>query len=207
MTKAVTANFSFIEPMKAMKVNDLPAGNWLYEIKFDGYRALAIKVDNEVRLISRNRKSFNDDYPVLLDSVKSLKTKSFTIDGEITALDENGRSSFQLLQGYGKAKHTPLVYYTFDLLSLDGADLRSRPLIERRKLLAAAQKCSGEYQILRGANWYKGRASPGSKAVSARRPDRKKTRFSVRAWPALRRLGQSQAYPAARVRHRRLHTA
>jgi ATP-dependent DNA ligase len=73
-----------------------------------------------------NRNSFNDDYPVLIDSLKSLKTKSFTIDGEITALDENGRSSFQLLQGYGKAKHTPLVYYAFDLSSLDGADLRSR---------------------------------------------------------------------------------
>ena len=110
----MTANFSFIEPMKAMKVNELPVGNWLYEMKFDGYRALAFKADKEVRLISRNRKSFNDDYPVLVDSLKSLKTKSFTIDGEITALDENGRSSFQLLQGYGKAKHTPLVYYAFD---------------------------------------------------------------------------------------------
>jgi bifunctional non-homologous end joining protein LigD len=60
--------------------------------------------------------------------------------GEITALDENGRSSFQLLQGYRKAKHTPLVYYAFDLLSLDSADLRSRPLIERRKLLAKLLK-------------------------------------------------------------------
>ena len=82
MTKAAT-NFSFIEPMKAMKVNKLPAGDWLYEMKFDGYRALAFKADREVRLISRNRNSFNDDYPVLVDSLKSLKTKSFTIDGEI----------------------------------------------------------------------------------------------------------------------------
>jgi len=89
------------------------------------------------RSLERNRKSFNDDYPVLIDSLsKSLKTKSFTIDGEITALDKNGRSSFQLLQGYGKAKRTPLVYYAFDLLSLDSADLRSRPLTQRRKLLA-----------------------------------------------------------------------
>ena len=132
---------------------DLPTGNWIYEIKFDGYRALAFKADKEVRLISRNRNSFNDDYPVLIDSLKSLKTKSFTIDGEITALDDNGRSSFQLLQGYGKAKHTPLVYYAFDLLSLDGADLCSRPLAQRRKLLAKLlKKNSGEYQILRGAN-------------------------------------------------------
>jgi len=113
-------------------------------MKFDGYRAIAIKADKEVRLVSRNRKSFNDDYPVLIDSLKSLKAKSFTIDGEITALDENGRSSFQLLKGYGKAKHTPLVYYAFDLLSLDSADLRSRPLIERRKLLAKLLKKAPE---------------------------------------------------------------
>jgi bifunctional non-homologous end joining protein LigD len=65
--------------MLALAVQDLPTGNWLYEIKFDGYRALAIKADKEVRLISRNRKSFNDDYPVLVDSFKSLKTKSFAI--------------------------------------------------------------------------------------------------------------------------------
>jgi bifunctional non-homologous end joining protein LigD len=143
MTKAAT-NFSFIEPMKAMKVNELPAGDWLYEMKFDGYRALAFKADKAVRLISRNRNSFNDDYSVLVDSLKSLKTKSCTIDGEITALDENGRSSFQLLQGYGKAKHTPFVYYAFDLLSLDGADLRSRPLTERRKLLAKLLKNAPE---------------------------------------------------------------
>jgi bifunctional non-homologous end joining protein LigD len=131
--------------MMALPVRDLPTGDWIYEIKFDGYRALAIKTDKEVSLISRNRNSFNDDYPVLVDSLsKSLKTKSFTIDGEITALDENGRSSFQLLQGYGKAKHTPLVYYAFDLLSLDSADLRSRPLTERRKLLAKLLKKAPE---------------------------------------------------------------
>src|SRR5208337_4884 len=126
--------------MMALPVRDLPTGNWIYEMKFDGYRALAIKADKEVRLISRNRKSFNDDYPVLIDSLKSLKTKSFTIDGEIPALDEKGRSSFQLLQGYGKGKHTPLVYYAFDLLSLDSADLCSRPLTQRRKLLAKLLK-------------------------------------------------------------------
>ena len=130
--------------MLALPVRDLPVGNWLYEIKFDGYRALAFKADKQVRLISRNRKSFNDDYPVLVDSLKSLKTKSFAIDGEITALDENGKSSFQLLQGYGKAKHTPLVYYAFDLLSLDSADLRSRPLTQRRKLLAKLLKKAPE---------------------------------------------------------------
>jgi bifunctional non-homologous end joining protein LigD len=62
------------------------------------------------------------------------------IDGEIAALDQNGRSSFQLLQSYGIRKQIPLVYYAFDLPSLDGTDLRSRPLVERRKLLAKLLK-------------------------------------------------------------------
>jgi bifunctional non-homologous end joining protein LigD len=62
--------------------------------------------------------------------------KSFVIDGEIAALDQNGRSSFQLLQSYGIRKNIPLVYYAFDLLSLEGTDVRGQPLLGRRKLLA-----------------------------------------------------------------------
>jgi bifunctional non-homologous end joining protein LigD len=131
---------NFIEPMKALRVRELPTGNWLYEMKFDGYRALAFKAGAEVRLLSRNRTLFNDNYPVLVDALKSLKAKNFIIDGEIAALDQHGRSSFQLLQSYGIRKQIPLVYYAFDLLSLDGTDLRSRPLIERRQLLAKLLK-------------------------------------------------------------------
>jgi bifunctional non-homologous end joining protein LigD len=93
-----------------------------------------------VRLISRNRTNFDNDYPQLIDALKSLTAKQATIDGEIAALNDQGRSSFQLLQSYGKAKQTPLVYYAFDLLFLDGTDLRARPLTERRKLLARLLK-------------------------------------------------------------------
>jgi bifunctional non-homologous end joining protein LigD len=140
MKQGAASNFAFIEPMKALRVQDLPAGDWLYELKFDGFRALAFKAGKEVRLISRNRTNFDNDYPQLIDALKSLTAKQATIDGEITALDDKGRSSFQLLQSYGKAKQTPLVYYAFDLLFLDGMDLCSRPLIERRKLLAKLLK-------------------------------------------------------------------
>jgi len=152
--------------------------------------ALAIKADKEVCLISRNRKSFNDDYPVLIDSLKSLKAKNFTIDGEITALDENRRSSFQPLQGYGKAKHTPLVYYAFDLLSLDSADLRSRPLIERRELLAKLlNRSTGEYQISEELTGTKEELLRVAKqfeleGLIAKRPD-----SFVRAWSMQRRMG------------------
>jgi bifunctional non-homologous end joining protein LigD len=123
-------------PMNPLQVRELPVGNWIYELKFDGYRALAFKADKEVRLVSRNRTVFNNDYPQLIDSLTLLTARAATIDGEIAALDQNGKSSFQLLQSYGKTKQTPLVYYAFDLLVLDGTDLRSRPLTERRELLA-----------------------------------------------------------------------
>jgi bifunctional non-homologous end joining protein LigD len=130
------SNYSFIEPMKALLVGDLPTGNWLYEVKFDGYRALAYKSGKEVRLVSRNQIDFGNDYPHLIDSLKLFTAKNFVIDGEIAALDQNGRSSFQLLQSYGKRKNIPLVYYAFDLLKLEGGDFRNCPLVERRKLLA-----------------------------------------------------------------------
>ncbi len=135
MKSGAATNFSFIEPMQALRVGELPVGDWLYEMKFDGYRALAFKAGAE-RLLSRNRTDFNKDYPQLIDALKLLRAKDFIIDGEITVLDQNGKSSFQLLQSYAIRKQTALVYYAFDLLSLDGTDLCKSPLIERRELLA-----------------------------------------------------------------------
>ena len=82
---------SFIEPMNALSIEKLPEGEWLYEIKHDGYRALAFKDGKDVRLVSRNKKAF--DYPQLLEALKLLPTDRVTLDGEIVALDEKGRSS------------------------------------------------------------------------------------------------------------------
>jgi ATP-dependent DNA ligase len=73
-------------------------------MKLDGYRALAFKVGSEVRLLSRNRTLFNENYPQLVNSLKALKAKGFVIDGETAALASDGRSSFQLLQSYGSRK-------------------------------------------------------------------------------------------------------
>jgi bifunctional non-homologous end joining protein LigD len=106
--------------MMALRVGVLPVGNWIYELKFDGYRALAFKADKDVRLLSRNRTNFNNDCPELVDSLRLLTANKVTIDGEIIALDENGKSSFQLLQSYGTGKQIPLVYQAFDLLFLEG---------------------------------------------------------------------------------------
>jgi bifunctional non-homologous end joining protein LigD len=104
--------------MKALPVEKLPEGDWLYEIKHDGYRALAFKDGKDVRLVSRSNKEFN--YPQLVDALKSLPTKHVVLDGEIAALDEKGHSSFQLLQIFKSSGGVPLVYYAFDLLFLEG---------------------------------------------------------------------------------------
>jgi bifunctional non-homologous end joining protein LigD len=130
---------SFVEPMQALPAEKLPEGDWLYEVKLDGYRALAFKDGKEVRLVSRNQKAFN--YPQLLDALKSLWADHVILDGEIVALDEKGRSSFQLLQVFKSSEQrVPLVYYAFDLLFLDGKDLCKEPLSVRRKLLGEVLK-------------------------------------------------------------------
>jgi bifunctional non-homologous end joining protein LigD len=134
MKQGEAATFAFIEPRKALRVQDLPVGDWLYEIKHDGYRALAFKDGKDVRLVSRNKKTF--DYLQLLDALKLVPAQRVTFDGEIAALDEKGRSSFQLLQIFESSGNVPLVYFAFDQLFLDGKDLREQPLSARRKLLA-----------------------------------------------------------------------
>ncbi len=105
---------------------------WLFEIKWDGYRALAYKI-KDVSLLSRNQKSFNQRFPSIVSALKKLPG-SFVLDGEIVILDKKGRSSFQLLQNYQRNNQIPY-YFVFDILHLNGQDLTSIPLIERKKIL------------------------------------------------------------------------
>jgi bifunctional non-homologous end joining protein LigD len=91
--------------MKARPVEKLPEGDWLYEIKHDGYRAMAFKDDRDVRLVSRKKKAF--DYPQLLDALRKLSAQRVILDGEIAALDEKGRSSFQLLEMFKSSGDVP----------------------------------------------------------------------------------------------------
>lgn len=126
----------FIEPMKALLVADAPAGDWLYEIKFDGFRAMAYRDRRGTRLLSRNNKDFAQKFPEVVKAVDALELDDAVIDGEIVALDPQGRSSFQLLQAYEMGQERPpLFFYAFDLLQLNGEDLRDRPLAERKAAL------------------------------------------------------------------------
>lgn len=98
---------AFIEPMKARLASRPPTGKWAYEIKYDGFRALAFKQGNSVRLLSRNNKDLGGRFPQIQRSVASLSVNDAIFDGEIVAVDPQGRSSFQLLQALALGKQRP----------------------------------------------------------------------------------------------------
>lgn len=124
----------FIKPMLASLISHpFDDENWLFEIKWDGYRALA-NIDKKVELFSRNEKSFNQQFSPIVEDLSHLKEQAI-LDGEIVILDSNGRSNFQLMQNYQTTHRGELYYYVFDLLYLNGHDLRDRPLIERKEIL------------------------------------------------------------------------
>jgi bifunctional non-homologous end joining protein LigD len=127
---------AFVEPMKAKLALAPPRGNWIYEIKFDGWRALALKGGRQARLLSRNEKDFGAKFPEIMESVAALDAQDAVLDGEIVALDEKGRSSFQLLQAYELGQERPpIFFYAFDILQLNGLDLKDLPLRERKSKL------------------------------------------------------------------------
>jgi len=139
----------FIEPMKAKLAEKAPAmGDWIYELKFDGFRAIAIKIGKKVSLFSRNEKKLDARFPGIVDAVEKLPVTECVIDGEIVALDEKGRSSFQLLQAHEmEGKKSPLYFYAFDLLQLEGKNLMSLPLEARKRTLE--QVCAGAGETIR----------------------------------------------------------
>jgi len=123
----------FIPPMLLLPTENLPEGpDWLYEIKLDGYRALAIRAHSNVHLRSRNDKDFSTRYRDITNALTALPEET-VVDGEIVALDENGLPSFNLLQNYSASAQ--IVYYVFDVLVLSGRDVMQESLATRRVLL------------------------------------------------------------------------
>jgi bifunctional non-homologous end joining protein LigD len=121
--------------MKALGSEVVPDGRWRCEIKFDGYRALAVLDGGRVELWSRNHKPLDADYPEIVAALAKLKCRDAILDGEIVALDEAGRSRFQLLQGRDLGERPRLRYYVFDLPRLDGEELVELPLEKRQARL------------------------------------------------------------------------
>jgi bifunctional non-homologous end joining protein LigD len=135
-----------LTPMLASAADQLPVGaKWTYEIKWDGYRALAVKEGASVRLISRNQKHLTANYPAVVSAVQSIKEKSVLLDGEIVALDANGRPSFQALQ-HRSTGGLVIAYVAFDVLMVGNKSLIAEPLSTRRKRLHAVLSGSGVMQ-------------------------------------------------------------
>ena len=124
----------FIEPMLLLRREHLPEGaEWMYEVKLDGYRALAIKSAGKVQLRSRNDNDFSARFPCVMTALAAMPDET-VVDGEVVAVDGAGKPSFNALQNYDSSR-SPLFFYIFDLLILSGRELRMEPLSYRRSLL------------------------------------------------------------------------
>ena len=130
--------------MTATVVRTLPEGDqWLYEVKLDGYRALIIKDHEQVQIRSRNEKDLTAAYPGITAAARRLNARTAVIDGEVVAVDDKGHPSFQALQHRAAHPRHTVVFFTFDVLHLNGEDLTRLPLEDRRKQLPAVLKNSG----------------------------------------------------------------
>ncbi len=119
--------------MLLLRTTELADGpGWLHELKLDGFRAVAFKTGGKVYLRSRNDNDFAGRYPTIIKALTKLPDDT-VIDGEVVALDQDGRPSFNALQNYGSA-HAPLLYYVFDVLVLAGKEVMSETLSTQKRV-------------------------------------------------------------------------
>src|ERR1700732_2105838 len=117
--------------MECAAVSNLPEGpDWTYEIKLDGYRALAVRFGADITLFSRRRKSLNRQFPYIVDALADLP-EGTVVDGEVVAIDDRGRPNFNLLQNF-RAEASRIQYYVFALLCWKVRDLTGVAMVERR---------------------------------------------------------------------------
>jgi bifunctional non-homologous end joining protein LigD len=168
LAKLPKAKAQFIEPMKARLMESPPTGgDWSYELKFDGFRVCAVKKGSDIHLFSRNGNELRSRFPEVVDALTAFPADECVLDGEVVALDEEGRSSFQLLQGVEmEGPKSPIVFYVFDLMQLNGRGLTDLPLVPRKQLLA--KLCEGAGDPVRYSGEIDGEASVLLKEVQRR---------------------------------------
>jgi len=168
---------------------------WLFEIKWDGARAVVWAQDNEVIVRSRSHRDITREYPELRDFARRLSAREAIVDGEVVALDETGRSDFKKIQQrFGVINPSPsllssipVVYYAFDILYCDGYDLRSVPLIERKNLLQRLLQPTdtirySDHQIGKGIELFEIAKQRGLEGLIAKRIDSEYTAGRSRLW-------------------------
>ena len=169
-----------VAPELATLVAEPPGGEeWLYEIKLDGYRVQAAVAGGQAKLVTRNGKDWTARFPAVARAAAALPVDSALLDGEVVALDEDGRTSFQALQNALRAKNPARVaYFVFDLLQLNGEDSRGLPLVERKGALREMLAASSE-DVLRyndhvegqGEAFYRQACKLGVEGIVAKRRD------------------------------------
>src|SRR4051812_43388591 len=128
---------ALIKPMLATLVDEpFSDADWIFETKWDGFRAVCFLKNGKVRFVSRNQIDMTPQYPELASIAKQVRAKEAILDGEICALDPQGIPRFQMLQRKGATKRPPIVYFVFDLLYVDGYDLTACTVVERKARLA-----------------------------------------------------------------------
>lgn len=135
-TKKTTLPFKDIRPQLATLSNKIPKGkDWLFEIKYDGYRIISYLKDDKIKMLSRNNIDYTKKFESLVQDLKQLGQENFVFDGEVVVFDKEGKSDFGLLQTNLKQKKNDYYYIIFDLLALNGEDYRNLPLIKRKEKL------------------------------------------------------------------------
>jgi bifunctional non-homologous end joining protein LigD len=164
-----------IDPSHPTSVGKPPSGpGWLHEIKHDGYRMFARRDGERVRLITRNGFDWAARYPLVVKAVAGLKARSCTMDGEIAVCDGNGVAVFDLLR-HGPRQKTDAILYAFDLLELDGEDLRRRPIEERKEALATLLRGAPaslqlvEHLVVNGAVFFELACALGAEGIVSKR--------------------------------------
>jgi len=175
--------------------------NWLFEVKWDGYRAVAFIEAGKVRLVSRNQNDLTRTYPELADLSTYIRARGAVVDGEIVALDEQGRASFSLMQQRTGISHNgrkikrnadiPVLYYAFDLLWVDGFDLTRVDLEKRKEVLEGMLAGSdilrySEHFMGKGMALYEAAKQRGLEGIVAKRRNSCYVQKRTREWLKLK---------------------
>lgn len=192
---------SDIKPMLATLVDKaFDDENWIYEIKWDGYRAIAYLKNGKAEIRSRANLSFNNKFPVIIEALRQWKVNA-VVDGEIVALNEEGKPDFQSLQSFAKkGEKANLVFYVFDLLWYDGKDFTQLPLIERKKILKSILPEDdgtikfSEHIVREGKAFFEAALNKGLEGVMAKKADSVYTiDYRTKSWLKIKNNQQTEA--------------
>ncbi|HEU0013530.1 MAG TPA: non-homologous end-joining DNA ligase, partial [Longimicrobium sp.] len=181
-----------VAPELATLVDEVPVGDdWLHEIKYDGYRLLCLKRGGRVRVETRKGNDWTGRFPTLAAAVERLPAETAVLDGEVVMLTPQGTTSFQALQNVlNTGREADLVFYAFDLLYLDGRDLRPAPLLARKEALrglmagadAAGPLRFSDHILGHGEEFYRQACRTGLEGIISKRADSKYQAKRTREW-------------------------